>query len=77
MIAIVYSDDTQECQRVEALFQSLDQKYIEYRLGRDFTMKQFIEEFGAEAPFPQVAIGVNHIGTLKETLQYYKEKNLL
>lgn len=77
MIAILYSDDTQECQRVEALFQSLDQKYIEYRLGRDFTMKQFIEEFGAEAPFPQVAIGVKHIGTLKETLQYYKEKGLL
>ena len=77
MIAIVYSDGTQECQRVEALFQSLDQKYIEYRLSRDFTMKQFIEEFGAEAPFPQVAIDVNHIGSLKETLNYYKDQGLL
>ena len=77
MIAILYSDDTQECQRVEALFQSLDQKYIEYRLGRDFTMKQFTEEFGSEAPFPQVAIDVKHVGGLKETLNYYKDKGLL
>ena len=77
MIAILYSDGTQECQRVEALFQSLDQKYIEYKLNRDFTIKQFIEEFGVESPFPQIAIGIRHIGGLKETLNYYKNKGLL
>ncbi len=77
MIAILYSDGTQECQRVEALFQTLDQKYIEYKINRDFTLKQFIEEFGVEAEFPQVAIGINHVGGLKDTLKYYKNKGLL
>ncbi len=77
MIAILYSDGTQECQRVEALFQSLDQKYIEYRLDRDFTPREFELEFGYGASYPQIAIGTKHIGSLKETLHYYKEKNLL
>ena len=77
MIAILYSDGTQECQRVEALFQTLDQEYIEYKIDRDFTLKQFIEEFGVEAEFPQVSIGINHVGGLKDTLKYYQNKGLL
>ena len=76
-LAILYSDGTQECQRAEALFQSLDQQYVEYVLDRDFTMKEFISEFGTEATFPQVAIGTTHVGSLKETLHYFKERDLL
>ena len=77
MLAIVYSNGSQECDRAVALFESLRQEYIEYTLNTDFTLKQFIEEFGAEAEFPQVAIGINHVGGLKETLQYYKLRNVL
>jgi len=77
MIAILYSDGTMECQRIISLFQSLDQKFIEYRLDRDFTMTQFIDEFGEGTSFPQVAIGINHVGSLKDVLNYYKERNLL
>ena len=77
MLAIVYSDGKQESQRTIALFESLEQKFIEYKLDRDFSLKQFIEEFGVEAEFPQVAIGINHVGGLKETLQYYKQRNVL
>ena len=77
MLAIIYSNSSQECQRAVALFESLEQKFIQYELNRDFTMKQFYEEFGTEAEFPQVAIGTRHIGGLKETLHYYKDKNLL
>ena len=77
MLAIVYSNGEQESQRVISLFESLEQKFIEYRLDRDFTQKQFVSEFGDEAEFPQVAIGVKHIGGLKETLQYYKLRNVL
>ena len=76
-LAILYSNGSQECQRAVALFQSLEQRFVEYELDRDFTMKQFIAEFGDEALMPQVAIGVKHIGGLKETLQYYKQQNLL
>ena len=77
MLAIIYSNRSQECQRAVSLFESLEQKFIQYELNRDFTIKQFYEEFGDEAEFPQVAIGINHIGGLKETLNYYKNKNLL
>ena len=77
MLAILYSDGSQECQRAVALFQSLEQRFVEYQLDRDFTMKEFVSEFGDSAPFPQVAIGVKHIGGLKETLQYYKLRNVL
>ena len=77
MLAIIYSNSSQECQRAVALFESLEQKFIQYELNRDFTMKQFYEEFGTESEFPQVAIGTRHIGGLKETLHYYKDKNLL
>ena len=77
MLAILYSNGSQECQRAVALFQSLDQKFVEYELDRDFTMKEFIAEFGEEAEIPQIAIGSKHIGSLKDTLNYYKENNLL
>ena len=77
MLAIIYSNRSQECQRAVALFESLEQKFIQYELNRDFSIKQFYEEFGDEAEFPQVAIGIRHIGGLKETLNYYKNKNLL
>ena len=77
MLAILYSNGSQECDRLLSLFDNLEQKFIEYKLDRDFTMKEFVSEFGDEATFPQVAIGFNHIGGLKETLQYYQQRDLL
>jgi len=82
MLAIIYSNRSQECQRAVALLESLEQKFIQYELNRDFSIKQFYEEFGTEAEFPQVTIyeyyvGIAHVGGLKETLNYYKNKNLL
>ena len=76
-LAIIYSNHSQECDRIVALLQSLEHKYIEYSIGRDFTLKQFDTEFGPEAEFPQVAIGTKHIGGLKETLHYFKEHKVL
>ena len=70
-LAIVYSDRSQECDRVISLLQSLEHEYVEYVLDRDFTTKQFKDEFGEGATYPQVAIGIKHVGSLKETLQYF------
>ena len=53
---------------------SLEYPYIEYLLGVDFTEAQFIKEFGEEAEYPQVAVGVRHIGSLKDTLRYFSDK---
>ena len=71
-LAIVYSDRTQECDRVLSLLQSLEHPFVEYVLGRDFTGAQFLAEFGPEATYPQVAVGYKHIGSLKETLQHFQ-----
>jgi len=70
-LAIIYSDGSQECERAVSLMQSLEHRYVEYVLGRDFTQAEFDAEFGNMASYPQVAVGVKHIGSLKETLQYF------
>ena len=45
-------------------------------LGVDFSDKQVRAEFGDEAEYPQVAIGLDHRGTLKETLKYMSEHGM-
>ena len=71
-LAIVYSDDTQECHRVTCLLQSLEHPFVVHVLRRDFTRAEFLAEFGPEATYPQVAVGFKHIGSLKETLQHFQ-----
>ena len=70
-LAIIYSDGSQECERAVSLMQSLEHRFVEYKLNRDFTQAEFDAEFGNMATYPQVAVGLKHIGSLKETLQYF------
>lgn len=78
MQAVLYSkDNCQECDRARMLLNTLDVSHLEYKLSKDFNEKQFVAEFGTEAQFPQIAIDYQHIGGLKETLQYLKERNLI
>tara|TARA_R110002050_G_scaffold5905_5_gene25391 strand:+ start:90 stop:332 length:243 start_codon:yes stop_codon:yes gene_type:complete len=67
---VLYTDDSQGCDRVRQLLSSLGDEYMEYRLGEDFNTKDFVAEFGIDAEYPQVSIGQNHIGGLKDTLHY-------
>ena len=71
---VLYTDGGQESERVRQLLSSLDGEYLEYHLGIDFSDKQFRMEFGSDAEYPQVAVGVEHIGGLKETLRYFMEQ---
>ena len=77
MQAILYTDGNQECERIRMLLKSLDGEYLEYQLGVDFSDRQFRAEFGKDAVYPQITINHEHIGSLKETLQYFKEKKLI
>jgi len=74
--AVIYSNDSQECQRMSMLLQSLGGEFHEYTLGKDFTIKQFYSEFGNDAEFPQVALGKKHVGNMKETLQYMSDRGM-
>ena len=77
MRAVIYSNGNQECQRMTHLLKSLGGEFHQYELDKDFTTSQFSAEFGSEAEFPQVSIGYKHIGSIKETLQYLKTKEVL
>lgn len=78
MQVILYSkDNCQECERIKMLLDRLNVFQLEYKLSKDFNEKQFIAEFGTEAQYPQVAIDYQHIGGLKETLHYLKQKGIV
>ena len=75
--AVLYTDGGQESERVRQLLLSLGGEYLEYTLGKEFTDRQFRAEFGEEATYPQVSIGYEHIGGLKDTLHYLQEEDLI
>ncbi len=74
---VLYTNGGQESERIHQLLLSLGGEYLEYCLGRDFTERDFRAEFGEGAEYPQVAVGYEHIGGLKETLHYLKEQGLI
>ena len=77
LTAVLYTNGNIECDRIRQLLQSLEGEYLEYLLGADFSDRQFRAEFGSEAEYPQITINNKHIGSLKETLQYFNQKGLL
>ena len=74
--ALVYSNGSQESERAKMVLEASGQQVREFLLGVDFSDKQFRAEFGSEAEYPQVAIGLDHRGTLKETLKYMSEHGM-
>ena len=68
--AVIYSNGSQECERIGMLLKALGGEFHEYLLGEHFNQKAFDAEFGSEATYPQVAYGTQHIGSMKETLHY-------
>ena len=78
MQAVVYTkENCQWCDRVKQLFNAVEIDYLEYKYNEDFDKSQFYDEFGEGATFPQVSIGMKHIGGCKETLQYLQEQKIL
>lgn len=74
--ALVYGNGGQESERAVMVLEAVGQDVKEFLLGVHFTHKEFKAEFGDEAEYPQVAIGLDHRGTLKETLNYMSEKGM-
>ena len=76
MQAVIYSNGSQECERMASLLKSLGDDFHEYVLGVDFDDRAFEAEFGANATYPQISIGYHHIGSMKEALQYMSDKGM-
>ncbi|AOV61387.1 glutaredoxin [Synechococcus phage S-CAM22] len=78
MKAIIYSNDNMESDRACALMEAVHMDdTIVYKLNKDFTESQFRDEFGEEAEYPMIALGMQHRGTLKETLHFMNTKGML
>jgi len=76
MTAIIYSNGSQECERMAQLLKSLGGEFLEYKLNEHFTQRSFEAEFGEGATYPQISIGARHVGNIKETLHYMSEKGM-
>ena len=76
MQAVIYSNKSQECERAESLLTSIKQDVKVFYLDQDFTQNQFNAEFGEGSEYPQISVGLNHRGTLKETLQYFNKQGV-
>jgi len=74
--ALVYGNGSQESERAVMVLEACDQDVRQFLLGVDFSDKQFRAEFGPDAEYPQIAIGLDHRGSLKETLKYMSEKGM-
>ena len=74
--ALVYSNGGQESERAVMVLEACGQDVRQFLLGVDFTHKQFKADFGEEAEYPQVAIGLDHRGTLKETLKFMSDRGM-
>ena len=77
MQAVIYSNGNLECERAKTVLEKVNFQIQEYKLNQHFSARGFIEEFGEEAEYPQVNVGFRHIGGLKDTLNYFKENNIL
>jgi hypothetical protein len=77
MKSVIYSNGSQECERMASLLSSLGGEFLEYRLNHHFTQRSFEAEFGPNATYPQVSIGIKHLGDMKETLHWLGENGLL
>ena len=77
--AVIYSNGSQECERIAQLLKALPEvsEIHLYTVGEEFEQYQFEMEFGGDATYPQVAIDTEHIGSMKETLQYMNKNGML
>ncbi len=75
---IVWSkDNCPYCVKIEAIFKTLDLKYVVYKIGRDFNKVEFYEKFGPGSTFPKVETGTEIIGGCSDTIQWLKDNSYL
>ena len=74
----VYSrDGCPYCTKVTGALQLAEQRYVEYKLGRDFDKQEFYNKFGHGSTFPQITVDGKFLGGCAETVKYLKENNLV
>ena len=65
------------CEKVQEVLREADQKFVTYKIDKDFTRDSFYGEFWEGATFPQVVVDGNKIGGASATVKYLKENKLV
>jgi glutaredoxin len=52
-------------------------KFVEYKLGRDFTGQEFYDKFGEGSTFPQVLYDGTKLGGCVDTIRFLKEERIV
>ena len=70
-------DGCSYCEKVQEVLREADQKFVTYKIDKDFTRDSFYGEFGEGATFPQVVVDGNKLGGASATVKYLKENKLV
>lgn len=65
------------CHKVMQVLEMTGKRFVEYKLGRDFTGQEFYDKFGGGSTFPQVICDDNVLGGCVETIQFLKESRII
>lgn len=65
------------CTKVIGALKLSEQRFVEYKLGRDYEKPEFYEQFGQGSTFPQVSVNGKVVGGCAETVKYLRENNLV
>lgn len=63
------------CNRLVDFLEQKDIPYTKLMLGEDYTVDQFISQFGQGSTFPRVLHNEELIGGMKDTVKYLVENN--
>lgn len=75
---VIYSrDGCPYCSKIEQVLQLAEQKFVVYKLGRDFSREEFYEKFGQGSTFPQVLQNGHKLGGCTDTVAYLRENKLV
>jgi glutaredoxin len=78
MTFIVYSkSQCPYCYKVKQVLEMTGKKFVEYKLGRDFTGEEFYDKFGKGSTFPQVLCDDKKLGGCVDTIQFLKENQFV
>ena len=70
-------DGCSYCEKVHEVLREAVQKFVTYKIDKDFTRDSFYGEFGEGATFHQVVVDGNKIGGASATVKYLKENKLV
>ena len=65
------------CYKIMTVLEMTGKKFVEYKLGRDFTGQEFYDKFGEGSTFPQVLYDDTKLGGCVDTIKFLKEQKIV